>query len=106
MLFQVFLDSPVILNGICVRWKGYVNLEKLDGVGGFKFDEDAARIEDLTMQQQVESYKHALREWDEQQQRYRSALQARQQQQQQTAASASSAAAATSAAGGAGDGGQ
>jgi len=27
------------------------------------------------MQQQVESYKHALRDWDEQQQRHRAALQ-------------------------------
>lgn len=35
------------------------------------------QIEDLTMQQQVESYKLALRDWEDQQQRYRSALQAR-----------------------------
>ena len=93
---QVYIDSPVILNGVCLRWKGYINLEKLDGVGGMKFDEDSARvspvdpndlkpsknqfsiifqIEDAIMQQQVESYKHALRDWDEQQQRHRAALQ-------------------------------
>ena len=36
----------------------------------FKF-----QIEDAIMQQQVESYKHALRDWDEQQQRHRAALQ-------------------------------
>ena len=92
-LLQVYIDSPIILNGVCLRWKGYINLEKLDGVGGMKFDEDSARvsrfysqfcaawkfpslqIEDAIMQQQVESYKHALRDWDEQQQRHRAALQ-------------------------------
>jgi hypothetical protein len=49
---QVHLDTPVIVNGVSVRWKGFINLEKLDGVGGFRFDEDAARIEDIAMQQQ------------------------------------------------------
>ena len=42
--FQVFLDSPIIINGLCVRWKGYINMEKLDGVGGFRFDEEFARV--------------------------------------------------------------
>lgn len=74
---KVYLDSPIIANGVCLRWKGYVNLEKLDGVGGFRFDEEAARVEDMALQQQIESYKIALRDWEEQQQRYRSALQAR-----------------------------
>ena len=43
-LLQVYIDSPIILNGVCLRWKGYINLEKLDGVGGMKFDEDSARV--------------------------------------------------------------
>jgi hypothetical protein len=72
---RVYIDSPIILNGVCLRWKGYINLEKLDGVGGMKFDEDSSRVEDAIMQQQVESYKHAIRDWDEQQQRHRVALQ-------------------------------
>ena len=38
------MDAPLIVNGICVRWKGSINLEKLDGVGGFRFDDDAARV--------------------------------------------------------------
>ena len=42
--FQVYIDSPIILNGVCLRWKGYINLEKLDGVGGMKFDEDSAHV--------------------------------------------------------------
>ena len=43
---QVYIDSPLILNGVCLRWKGYINLEKLDGVGGMKYDEDSARVKD------------------------------------------------------------
>ena len=43
-ILQVYIDSPIILNGLCLRWKGYINLEKLDGVGGMKFDEDSARV--------------------------------------------------------------
>jgi hypothetical protein len=43
-LFQVYIDSPLILNGVCLRWKGYINLEKLDGIGAIRFDEDAARV--------------------------------------------------------------
>ena len=59
------------------------------------------QMEDLALQQQVESYKLALRDWEEQQARYRSALQARsaavaqQQQQQQATASSNSSSAAT-----------
>ena len=44
LFFQVFFDSPLIVNGVCVRWKGYINQEKLDGVGGFRFDEESARV--------------------------------------------------------------
>ena len=69
LYLQVFLDSPVIVNGVSVRWRGSVNLEKLDGVGGFRFDEDSSRVEDMAMQQQVDGYKHALRDWEDQQAR-------------------------------------
>ena len=44
---QVYLDAPLIINCVCVRWKGFVNMDKLDGVGGFRFDEDAARVRNI-----------------------------------------------------------
>lgn len=47
--FQVYLDSPLIVNGVAVRWKGYINLEKLDGVGGFRFDDESARVRTLLL---------------------------------------------------------
>merc|ERR1711981_101411 len=77
---KVFLDSPLIVNGLCVRWKGYINLEKLDGVGGFRFDEEFARIEDMAMQQIVECNKGMVRDLEEQGQRHRYAIQQAQQQ--------------------------
>merc|ERR1711981_188029 len=77
---KVFLDSPLIVNGLCVRWKGYINMEKLDGVGGFRFDEEFARIEDMAMQQIVECNKGMVRDLEEQGQRHRYALQQAQQQ--------------------------
>ncbi len=40
----MYLDAPLIVNGLSVRWKGYINMEKLDGVGGFRFDDDSARV--------------------------------------------------------------
>lgn len=77
---KVFLDSPLIINGLCVRWKGYINMEKLDGVGGFRFDEEFARIEDMAMQQIVECNKGMVRDLEEQGQRHRYAIQQAQQQ--------------------------
>ncbi|XP_040564425.1 core-binding factor subunit beta [Lepeophtheirus salmonis] len=61
---KVHFDVPFIVNGVCVRWKGVLNMEKLDGVGALRFDDDSARIEDMAMRDKVESYKHAFREWE------------------------------------------
>jgi Core binding factor beta subunit len=32
------------MNGVCVRWKGWVDLERLDGVGCLEYDEDKAQV--------------------------------------------------------------
>jgi hypothetical protein len=47
--FQVHLKSPFILNGVCVRWKGYVDLERLDGAGCVEFDDESATLEDAIL---------------------------------------------------------
>ena len=45
--FQVHLrSSPMIMNGVCIRWKGVVDLNRLDGYGSLQFDEELARRED------------------------------------------------------------
>ena len=42
--FQVHLKSQFILNGVCVIWRGWVDLQRLDGTGCLEFDEDRARV--------------------------------------------------------------
>jgi len=32
------------MNGVCVRWKGRIDLEKLDGIGCLEFDEERAMV--------------------------------------------------------------
>jgi hypothetical protein len=50
---QVHLRSPFILNGVCVRWRGWLDLERLDGVGCLEFDEESALLEDAKLREQV-----------------------------------------------------
>lgn len=32
------------MNGVCVRWKGRIDLDKLDGTGCLEFDEERAMV--------------------------------------------------------------
>lgn len=32
------------MNGVCVRWRGWVDLERLDGVGCLEYDEETAQV--------------------------------------------------------------
>ena len=43
-IFQVHLKAQFILNGVCVIWRGWVDLHRLDGTGCLEFDEDRARV--------------------------------------------------------------
>lgn len=47
---QVHILSPFIMNGVCVQWRGRINLEKLDGIGCLEFDEERAmvRVDDIS----------------------------------------------------------
>lgn len=38
------------MNGVCVVWKGWLDLQRLDGAGYLEFDEDKARVSLLTIQ--------------------------------------------------------
>ena len=49
------LRAPFILNGVCVRWRGWLDLERLDGVGSLEFDEESAVLEDAKLREQVYS---------------------------------------------------
>lgn len=41
---QVHVLSHFIMNGVCVRWKGRIDLNKLDGTGCLEFDEERAMV--------------------------------------------------------------
>lgn len=47
---QVFIKSRFIMNGVCVVWKGWLDLQRLDGAGYLEFDEDKAKVSLLTIQ--------------------------------------------------------
>jgi len=42
---KVFLKAPFILNGVCVCWKGWISLNRLEGRGCIEYDEERAQVE-------------------------------------------------------------
>ncbi|KAI9562356.1 hypothetical protein GHT06_013321 [Daphnia sinensis] len=68
---KVHIKSRFILNGVCAKWRGWIDLDRLDGVGCVEFDEEAARIEDVYRREQVERFNQRLREFEEDQRAYR-----------------------------------
>ena len=71
---------------MCVRWKGYLDLERLDGVGCIEFDEDAATLEDAIMRDTVEAYNRRIKDFEEHQKARSRQLAAFMGHQQQVAA--------------------
>ncbi|KAJ9582409.1 hypothetical protein L9F63_003262, partial [Diploptera punctata] len=68
---EVHLRSHFIMNGVCVRWRGWIDLERLDGVGCLEYDEDKAQLEDSMLREQIERYNQRLRDFEEKQRAYR-----------------------------------
>ncbi|XP_078484637.1 core-binding factor, b subunit [Ciona intestinalis] len=42
---KVHLKAPFILNGVCVCWKGWMDLHRLEGMGSIVYDEERAQLE-------------------------------------------------------------
>lgn len=61
LFFQLHLKAPMILNGVCIRWRGWLDLERLDGVGCLEFDEENAMVEDAKLREQVRAPNILLR---------------------------------------------
>lgn len=59
------------MNGVCVRWRGWIDLERLDGVGCLEFAEDRAAQEDAILREQIERYNNRLRDFEDKQRVYR-----------------------------------
>ncbi|XP_050698080.1 protein big brother-like isoform X1 [Eriocheir sinensis] len=68
---KVHIKSHFIMNGVCVRWRGYVDLERLDGVGCLEYDEDTARLEDALLREELDKYKAKLREFEDKQRSFK-----------------------------------
>ncbi|CAG9099391.1 unnamed protein product [Plutella xylostella] len=62
---KVHIVSRFIMNGVCVRWRGWLNLEKLDGAGCLELDEERAASEDAALRDQIERYSQRLRDFEE-----------------------------------------
>ncbi|XP_022703840.1 protein big brother-like isoform X2 [Varroa jacobsoni] len=54
---RVYIRSSFIMNGVCVRWKGWLDLHKLEGMGCLEFDEERAKIEDAHLREQIEKHR-------------------------------------------------
>lgn len=59
------------MNGVCVRFRGWVDLERLDGVGCLEYDERRANQEDAILRDQVERYNQRIRDFEENKRIYR-----------------------------------
>lgn len=47
----------MIMNGVCVRFRGSIDLAHLDGYGCLEFDEHRAAQEDAIMRDQIERHR-------------------------------------------------
>jgi len=62
---KVHIRSHFIMNGICVLFRGWVDLDRLDGVGSIEFDEERGSLEEAILKDQVERHKAYLREMEQ-----------------------------------------
>jgi len=62
---KVHICSSFILNGVCVRWRGWLCLEKLEGVGSLELDLELVSKEESLLQRQLALVQQKLRECEE-----------------------------------------
>lgn len=59
------------MNGVCVKFRGWLDLERLDGVGCLEYDERRALHEDAILREQIDRYNQRLRDFEDKQRTYR-----------------------------------
>lgn len=57
------------MNGVCVRFRGWVDLERLDGIGCLEYDERRGSHEDAILKEQLERYNQRLKDFEDSKQR-------------------------------------
>ena len=53
------------MNGICVFFRGWIDLDRLDGVGSIEYDEERGSIEEAILKDQIERHKAYIREMEQ-----------------------------------------
>ncbi|KAM9351837.1 core-binding factor subunit beta isoform 5-T5 [Symphorus nematophorus] len=76
----VHLKAPMILNGVCVIWRGWIDLQRLDGMGYLEYDEERAQHEDALAQAAFEEARRRTRDFEERDRSHREDLESRRQQ--------------------------
>uniref|UniRef100_A0A182MHG2 Uncharacterized protein n=1 Tax=Anopheles culicifacies TaxID=139723 RepID=A0A182MHG2_9DIPT len=67
---RVHIKSHFIMNGVCVRFRGWLDMERLDGIGCLELDEKRAAQEDAILREQLERYNQRLRDFEDKQRTY------------------------------------
>jgi len=70
---KVHIKSTMIMNGVCIRFRGWLDVERLDGVGCMEYDEERGAIEDAILREQIERYNSRMRELEERQRIFKAA---------------------------------
>jgi len=53
------------MNGVCVSCKGWLDLERLEGIACLEYDQERGTIEEALLREQIERYKLRMREFEE-----------------------------------------
>ncbi|XP_060518081.1 protein big brother-like [Cylas formicarius] len=68
---KVHIRSSFIMNGVSVRWRGWIDLKRLDGSGCLEFDEERASQEDANLKKAMEIYNQKVRHLESKDMGYR-----------------------------------
>ncbi|XDV28764.1 hypothetical protein PO909_031979 [Leuciscus waleckii] len=64
----------MILNGVCVIWKGWIDLQRLDGMGCLEYDDERAQQEDALAQAAFEEARRRTRDFEDRDRSHREDL--------------------------------
>ncbi|XP_063704729.1 protein big brother [Culicoides brevitarsis] len=67
---KVHIKSHFIMNGVCIKFRGWLDLERLDGIGCLELDEKRAAHEDAILKEQLDRYNRRLRDFEDTQRTY------------------------------------
>uniref|UniRef100_A0A3B5M162 Core-binding factor subunit beta n=1 Tax=Xiphophorus couchianus TaxID=32473 RepID=A0A3B5M162_9TELE len=74
---KVYLKAPMILNGVCVIWRGWIDLQRLDGMGYLEYDDERAQQEDALAQAAFEEARRRTRDFEDRDRSHREDLEVR-----------------------------